>query len=211
MNRGNGLLLRFMTAGAPGRAGLWRGPAAGSCGYCSAVQEALEPAPKDGFESLSDVRVGLGAVLLIANDGELMHPDRSREVLLRHAAAQALVAYPAAQSRGRDQELVRVSFREGLLEALGQVRQQPAEDSRLDVAGFVPLHPSDRVAGQARDLRESLQGNTETLPEEPQPGSDCCPLRERTRGVGRGNKPLYFDFGSPICPFGDPDLDASRG
>lgn len=149
-------------------------------------------------------RVGTSAVPFIANDRELMHSQNLREVLLRHASTKSLVAYPASKRGGRDQELVRVSLREGFVESFGEMWEEAPKDSGLDIPRLVSLDPPDGIAGQACDLRESLQGNTETLPKEPQPGSDCCPLWKRRQGAGRGNNAFYRYFGSPICPFGDP-------
>lgn len=82
-----------------------------------------------------------------------MHLERFGEVFLRHAAAQPLVSYPAAQRFGWNQELVRVPLRECLFESFGEMRKQPPEDSGLDIPGLIPLDPADRVAGKTRDLR----------------------------------------------------------
>ncbi|OGR49379.1 MAG: hypothetical protein A2X40_08550 [Elusimicrobia bacterium GWC2_65_9] len=61
-----------------------------------------------------DVRIGHGAIPLISDDREGMDAQGCSELFLRHPAAQALVAQPAAKGQGRDQEVIGVAVWKGL-------------------------------------------------------------------------------------------------
>lgn len=125
-NGGKVLLLLRMAAGARGPAAHWRGASVGSIRYYSRPYERVNARSKDLAKPMANLWIRPIGVPLISDDGIDMNPHSARELALLHAASESLVSDPASERLWRDDMIVSVPLREGLLKTVGEVRQKLA-------------------------------------------------------------------------------------